>query len=70
MDKIWLKEYPPGMPAEIDPDQYSSLKALAEDCMSRNATRNAYVQMGTSITYGELDEPLGALWGLAAATGA
>ena len=54
MDKIWLKEYPPGMPAEINPDQYSSLKALAEDCMARNATRNAFVLMDKSITDGEL----------------
>jgi long-chain acyl-CoA synthetase len=55
MDKIWLKDYPPGMPAEINPDQYPSLKALAEDAMARYAGRNAYVLMGKSITYADLE---------------
>ena len=31
MDKIWVKNYPPGVPAEIDPSQYASLVALFED---------------------------------------
>jgi long-chain acyl-CoA synthetase len=31
MDKIWLKSYPPGVPAEIDPDQYGSLVQLLEE---------------------------------------
>ena len=33
MDKIWLKSYPPGVPAEIDPDQYGSLVQLLEECV-------------------------------------
>jgi long-chain acyl-CoA synthetase len=55
MDKIWLKEYPPGIPAEIDPEQYSSLKALVEDSLKRHAQRDAYVLMGKALTYGEVD---------------
>lgn len=55
MDKFWLKEYPPGIPAEIDPDQYPSLKALVEDSMQRHAARDAYVLMGRALTYGEID---------------
>ena len=31
MDKIWLKSYPPGVPAEIDPTRYSSLAELLEE---------------------------------------
>src|SRR4051812_22990456 len=55
MAKVWLKEYPPGIPSEIDPGEYASLKALLEDCLSRYADRDAFVQMGTKITYAELD---------------
>jgi long-chain acyl-CoA synthetase len=55
MAKVWLKEYPPGMPSEIDPAEYASLKALLEDCLKRYADRDAFVQMGARITYGELD---------------
>jgi long-chain acyl-CoA synthetase len=55
MDKIWLKEYPPGIPAEIDPEQYSSLKALVEDSLKRHAQRKAYVLMGKSLSYAEID---------------
>jgi len=31
MDKIWLKSYPPGVPAEIDPTRYSSVAELLEE---------------------------------------
>jgi len=31
MDRFWLKHYPPGVPSDVDVDQYSSLVALIED---------------------------------------
>jgi hypothetical protein len=31
MNKVWLREYPQGVPAEIDAGEYPSLKALIED---------------------------------------
>jgi long-chain acyl-CoA synthetase len=55
MERVWLKEYPPGVPAEIDPDQYASLKALIEQCLVQYADRNAFVQMGRTLTYAEVD---------------
>ncbi len=55
MDKLWLKEYPPGIPAEIDPAQYASLKAMVEESLKRHARHEAYVLMGKALTYGELD---------------
>jgi len=55
MDKIWLQSYPPGMPAEINPDQYRSLVHLLEESFSRFADRNAFVCMDKFLTYGELD---------------
>jgi long-chain acyl-CoA synthetase len=54
MDKIWLKEYPPGVPHDIDPNQFSSLKALIENSFVRFADRDAYVQMDHAVTFGEV----------------
>jgi long-chain acyl-CoA synthetase len=55
MDKIWLKSYPPGVPAEIDPDQYRSLVHLLDESFQKYADRNAFVCMDKFLTYGELD---------------
>ena len=56
MDRIWLKSYPPGVPAEIDPNRLRSIKELLEGTCAANADRVAFVQMGTGITYRELDQ--------------
>jgi long-chain acyl-CoA synthetase len=55
MDRIWLKHYPPGVPADIDPSQYPSLTALFEESFARFADRTAFICMDKTITYGELD---------------
>ena len=55
MEKIWLKSYPPGVPADIDPDQYRSLVHLLEEAFTKYADRNAYVCMDKFLTYAELD---------------
>jgi long-chain acyl-CoA synthetase len=56
MDRIWLKSYPPRVPAEIDPTQLCSLKELLEKACATHADRVAYVQMGTELTYRRLDQ--------------
>src|SRR5215467_6426931 len=55
MDRIWLKSYPAGVPAEIDPHGLSTLAQLIDDSCARYANSVAYVQMGQSISYRELD---------------
>ena len=55
MDRFWLKHYPPGVPADIDADQYSSLVALIEDGFAKYATRNAYAFMDKYFTYADID---------------
>jgi long-chain acyl-CoA synthetase len=55
LEKIWLKSYPPGVPAEIDLNEFASLGDLFERSCSKYRERVAYVNMGKSITYGELD---------------
>ncbi|MCX7174254.1 MAG: long-chain fatty acid--CoA ligase [Proteobacteria bacterium] len=56
MEKIWLKNYPPGVPAEIDYSGYSSLAQLLEESVAKYRDRVAYICMGKNMTYGQLDE--------------
>ncbi|MEC5404738.1 long-chain fatty acid--CoA ligase [Paraburkholderia sp. MPAMCS5] len=55
MDKIWLKSYPPGVPAEIDVSRYSSVAELLEEAFREHCDKPAFVCMGKEISYGELD---------------
>ena len=55
MDKIWLKSYPPGVPAEIDPTRYASVAELVEEAFREHRAKPAFVCMGKEISYGELD---------------
>jgi long-chain acyl-CoA synthetase len=61
MDRIWLKHYPPGVPADIDPDLYPSLAAMFEESFAKYRSADAYVCMDKTITYGQLDEMSAAL---------
>lgn len=54
VDRIWLKNYPPGVPAEIDPERYPSLPALFDASCGRFAGRPAYLSMGRTLDYAEL----------------
>ena len=55
MEKIWLKSYPSGVPAEIDPTQYASIADLFEESFRKYRAKPAFACMGKQITYGELD---------------
>jgi long-chain acyl-CoA synthetase len=54
MDKIWLKSYPPGVPAEIDIGEFRSLNEIAGDSYRKFAAGAAYVQMGRTLSYAQL----------------
>ncbi|MDI4231643.1 long-chain fatty acid--CoA ligase [Bradyrhizobium sp. Arg237L] len=56
MERIWLKYYPAGVPADIDVTQYSSLVELLEESFAKFADRKAFICMDKAITYRELDE--------------
>ena len=56
MEKIWLKNYDPRIPAEINPDRYSSLVDILEQSVAKYAKNISYINMGKSITFAELDE--------------
>ena len=55
MEKIWLRNYPPGIPAEIDVDEFASLGDLFVKGVRQFGSRAAYINMGKAITYAELD---------------
>jgi long-chain acyl-CoA synthetase len=54
-DRIWLKSYPSGVPADIDAAQYPSLVALMDEAFTRYADRIAYSFMGKDVTYAQTD---------------
>lgn len=56
MEKIWLKSYEPGVPETINPDQYTSLVHLAEECFAKYADRPCYFNFGKMLTFREIDE--------------
>jgi long-chain acyl-CoA synthetase len=56
MEKIWLKSYPQGVPAEIDSTQYRSVTHLMEESFTKYADRNAYVCMDKFLTYAQVDQ--------------
>ena len=56
MERTWLKQYPAGVPADIDATQYSSLVELLEESFAKFADRKAFICMDKSISYRELDE--------------
>jgi long-chain acyl-CoA synthetase len=55
MEKVWLRSYPPGVPASIDVASYRSIGQLFEATVAKFADKPAFVNMGRSITYAELD---------------
>jgi long-chain acyl-CoA synthetase len=56
VEKIWLKQYPAGVPAEVKTDLYPSLVALVEESFRKYRDLPAYKFMGKTITFGQVDD--------------
>jgi len=56
MEKIWLKSYPKGVPAEIDPNRYRSVLEVFDESVKKYADRPAYHNMGKTITFSDLEK--------------
>ena len=56
MEPIWLKNYPDGVPAQVNVDEYRSLCEVFDASVRKFAALPAFVNIGTTITYAELDE--------------
>ncbi|HEY5581253.1 MAG TPA: long-chain-fatty-acid--CoA ligase [Rhodoferax sp.] len=54
-DRIWLSSYPKGVPADIDPGQYSSVVGMMEESFKKYADRTAYSFMGKAQSYQQVD---------------
>lgn len=52
----WIKMYPSGVPPEIGSDEYESLVDLFDASFRKFTSRVAFENMGTTLTYGQLDE--------------
>ncbi len=61
MDKIWLKNYPAGVPHEVHPEQYRSVSHLLEEAMRKHAAQPFSVCMERWMDYAELDRLSGQL---------
>src|SRR5690606_23787637 len=59
-ERIWLKSYPPEVPHDIDPHLFASLTELICDALRRHADNPAYMLLGHSMDYREVDRLSGA----------
>ena len=55
IDRFWLRSYPAGIPADIDPAEVPTLVELLEQSFAQYADRSAFACMGAELTYRELD---------------
>ncbi len=55
MEKVWLKSYPEGMPAEVPEPPFRSVRELFERSFSEYPDNAAYTNMGRTLTYADLD---------------
>ena len=61
MEKIWLKSYPPGVPHDVQPEQYRSVAHLLEESFRKHASSPFSVCMDQWMSYGELERLSAAL---------
>ena len=56
MEKIWLKSYPPGVPEAVPEPKFRSIREMVEYSFQEWPDRPSYTNMGTTLSYRELDE--------------
>ena len=54
--KIWLKNYPASLPAEINADRYGNLSEVFEEAFAKYNRQPAFSNMGKTLTYSEIDD--------------
>jgi long-chain acyl-CoA synthetase len=55
MEKVWLKNYPAGVPENIDVNEYKSLGDVFRKSVKSFSSRPAYTNLGNTITYQDVD---------------
>jgi long-chain acyl-CoA synthetase len=61
VDKPWLRNYPPGVAAQVDVNQHPSLVALLDDAFRRHASRDAAVFLDQPVRFRDIDARSAAL---------
>lgn len=56
VEKVWLKNYPPAAPAEIDTSQFPSLRHMFNASFTKYRDLPAFVNMGATLTYADIDQ--------------
>jgi long-chain acyl-CoA synthetase len=56
LERNWLNHYPPGVPADIDPDSYPSIREVIDEAFATYRQYPAFTNMGATMTYAQLDE--------------
>src|SRR3546814_9259283 len=56
VERPWLAQYPAGIPAQIDADEFSSIPAVLEGSIRKFRDRPAFTNMGKTLTYAQIDE--------------
>jgi long-chain acyl-CoA synthetase len=54
-ERPWLASYPPGVPAEIDVDEFPSIVSVLQTSLEKFRDRPAFANLGKVITYAEVD---------------
>ncbi len=52
--RVWLRAYPPGVPADIDVTRYTSLVQAFDEWIDKYRERVAFVSLGSEMTYAEV----------------
>ena len=55
MERIWLKSYPPGMPADVTWNEFKSVGELFEKSCAKFAERPAFHCMGKTLSFGQIE---------------
>lgn len=56
MEKIWLKSYPSGIPAEVDLEAYQSVNDVVETAIANFTDKPCFSNLGTTLSYREMDQ--------------
>ena len=55
MERNWLQQYASGVPTDIDPSEYASLRELFEEAVTTHGNKPAYSNLGATLTFAQLD---------------
>jgi long-chain acyl-CoA synthetase len=54
-ERPWLDQYPAGVPAEIDVDEFPSIVSVLDSAIARYRDRPAFANLGKVLSYGDVD---------------